>query len=389
MDSKTVQEAIKAVELDVVEWRRYLHRHPELSFKEEHTAQFIFDKLQSFGNLEVSRPTRTSVVARLKGQLPGKVLALRADIDALALTEENELDYVSENSGVMHACGHDGHAAMLLGTAKVLAKLTKQITGEILFIFQHAEEQYPGGAQELVEVGVLDGVDKIIGIHLSTGIPIGKIGIKSAELLANGDCFNVVIKGQGGHGARPEITIDPIAIGAQVINNLQHIVSRRQSALQPLVISITMFHGGTAHNIIPQYATLGGTVRCFDEQLRTRVPQLMEQIIKGVTEAHGAEYELDYQYGYSAVINDQQVTAEMEKIVIDVLDKDAIWPINSSLGSEDFADYLKKVPGCFIFVGAGNQEQGFVYPGHNPRFNFDENALKYGVTLFVHAALTS
>ncbi len=215
----------------VIAWRRQLHQNPELSFHEERTAQFVADTLASFGGLEISRPTRTSVVARLVGAKPGRVLAMRADIDALPIEERNTHEFVSRNPGVMHACGHDGHTAMLLGAAKVLASRRDELAGELRFVFQHAEELNPGGAEELVNAGVMDGVDLIVGAHLWLPMPYGKVGVRAGALMASPDNFRITITGSGGHAAIPHETIDSIAIAAQVVTNLQHVVSRNVDPL--------------------------------------------------------------------------------------------------------------------------------------------------------------
>jgi amidohydrolase len=382
-----LEPLLRSVAADVVEWRRHLHCHPELSFQEYETAQFVHEKLQSFGGLEISRPTKTSVVARLVGNAPGKVLAMRADMDALPLQEENTLEYMSQNPGVMHACGHDGHTAMLLGAAKVLTQLQDQLKGEVRFIFQHAEEQPPGGAQELVAAGAVKGIDEIIGLHVSSDLPVGKIGLNSQAILANTDTFDIVINGKGGHGSRPETTIDPISIGAQIVANLQHIISRNISALEPVVLSITTFHGGTSHNIIPQSVTLGGTVRSFDAKIREKIPLLMEQIIKGITDAHGATFKLDYHQGYGALVNDPGLVEKLKEIAGDLVGSENVIQFPRRMAGEDFSAYLKEAPGCFIFIGTANVQKNLTYSSHNPRFDIDEQALEYGLKLNVYAAL--
>lgn len=387
MMMSTIDNEINAVITDVIHWRRHFHKYPEVSFHEEKTAQFVYDTLKSFGNLEISCPTKTSVVARLVGHLPGKVLALRADMDALAMDEENHFDYVSQNQGVMHACGHDGHTAMLLGTAKVLTQLKDDIKGEIRFVFQHAEEMHPGGAKEIVATGALEGVDEILGLHLMANVPVGKIGITYGPVTANSDRFDLVIKGKGGHASQPEVAIDPIVIGAQVVANLQQIVSRKTNPLEGLVVSVTKFHGGTAYNVIPDSVTLNGSVRSFNQKTRENIPHLIEKIAKGITDAHGASYEFSYRQGYSSVVNDKQLTKKVETIILDIFGKGFLQPLPPMMGGEDFSAYLGKIPGCYIILGSGNKEQGIIYPQHHPRYDIDEKALEYGVKLYVHAAL--
>ncbi len=371
---------------EVIGWRRYLHKYPELSFQEEKTAQFVYETLQTFGKLEISRPTKTSVMARLIGQQPGKVIALRADMDALPIEEENDFDFVSQNSGVMHACGHDGHTAMLLGTAKILTQLKDQIKGEVRFLFQHAEELFPGGAQEMVKAGVLEGVDQVIGIHLASTVEVGKIGLCHGAATSGSDTFDIKIQGKGGHSSEPHLTIDPIAIGSQVINNLQHIVSRNLDPLEKLVVSVTKFQSGTAYNVIPDTAILSGSVRSLDPELRQQVPSLIKRIVKGVTEAHHASFEVDYHFGYSSVVNDDKVREAIEETIMDVWGEDTLMRLPALMSGEDFSAFSNEVPGCFIFVGAGNQNKGIIYPHHHPRFTIDEDALEMGVELFVQSA---
>lgn len=250
----------------LVAWRRHLHRHPELSFQEENTARFVTDTLASFGGLELSHPTPTSVVARLTGAKPGKILALRADMDALPILEENEFEFASGKPGVMHACGHDGHTAMLLAAARLLTERRDKLHGEIRFIFQHAEELPPGGAIELVEAGVMDGVDWVFGEHLASQLPVGQIGIAYGDMAASPDNFTIFIKGYGGHAGFPHRAVDTIAVGAQIVANVQHIVSRYTNPLDRLVVSVTQFTAGASHNVIPDTAILKGTVRSFESR---------------------------------------------------------------------------------------------------------------------------
>lgn len=387
MTNEEIKRLVDEVKAEVIAWRRHLHANPELSFQEEKTAQFVYDTLQSFGNLELSRPTKTSVMARLFGNQPGRVVAIRADMDALPIQEENTFAFASKNPGVMHACGHDGHTAMLLGTAKILSKLRDQIKGEVRFLFQHAEELFPGGAEEMVQAGVMDGVDVVIGTHLWSPLEVGKIGIVYGPMMAAPDRFFIRIHGKGGHAALPHQTIDAIAIGAQVVTNLQYIVSRNTDPLEPLVVSVTQFVAGTTHNIIPGSVEIQGTVRSFDETLRKNVPKLMERIVKGITEAHGATYEFEFEYGYRPVINNDEVTRVIEETVREVFGKEAVDHMKPNMGGEDFSAFMQKAPGSFFYVGAGNKEKGIIYPHHHPRFTIDEDALEIGVRLFVHAAL--
>jgi amidohydrolase len=380
-----LNQLAKETKEQVIAWRRHLHQNPELSFQEEKTSQFIFDTLQSFGNLEISRPTKTSVVARLIGPEPGKTLAIRADMDALPIQEENTFEFASQNPGVMHACGHDGHTAMLLGTAKILSGLKEHIKGEVRFLFQHAEELFPGGAEEMVEAGVMDGVDLVIGTHLWSPIEKGKVGVVYGSMMASPDTFWITVNGKGGHAALPHQTIDSIAVAAQVVTNLQHIVSRNTDPLDNLVISVTQFLGGTTHNVIPGSVKIWGTVRSFDPALRESIPAKMERVVKGITEAHEASYDFKYEFGYRPVINDNEVTAVIEETVREVFGEEALDMMRPNMGGEDFSAFMEKAPGCYFYVGAGNEEQGITYPHHHELFTIDEDALEIGVKTFLHA----
>lgn len=380
-----LNKAAQDLREDVIKWRRHLHENPELSFEEEKTAQFVYDTLESFGNLELSRPTKTSVMARLIGPNPGKTLALRADMDALPIHEENTFEFASQVPGVMHACGHDGHTAMLLGAAKILSGLKDQIKGEVRFFFQHAEELFPGGAEEMVQAGVMDGVDLVIGTHLWSPLELGKIGVVYGPMMAAPDTFWLTVNGKGGHAALPHQTVDSIAVAAQVVTNLQHIVSRNTDPLDNLVLSVTQFVGGTTHNVIPGSVDICGTVRSFDADLRKTIPEKMERVIKGITEAHEATYDFKYEFGYRPVINDEEVTAVIEEMVREVFGEEALDLMKPNMGGEDFSAYMEKAPGCFFYVGAGNEEKGITYPHHHARFTVDEDALEIGVKTFLHA----
>ena len=380
-----VQNLVNDVKDEVIRWRRYLHRNPEVSFHEEKTSDFVYQTLISFGNLEVSRPTRTSVMARLIGDQPGKVLAIRADMDALPIQEENTFDFVSENPGVMHACGHDGHTAVLLGTAKVLSSLKEKIKGEVRFLFQHAEETLPGGAEEMVHAGVMDGVDQVIGQHLWSPLETGKIGIGYGPVMASMDTFYLTIQGKGGHAAMPHQTIDSIVIATQVVSNLQQIVSRNIDPIDPVVLSVTKFIGGTTHNVIPDTVEIVGTTRTLNSSVRESLPQRMEEIIEGITKAHHATYTFNYEFGYRPVDNDQSVTSVIEEIAKNVVGKQNVIQVRPTMGGEDFSAYQQKAPGTFFFVGAGNAEKGITYPHHHPKFTIDEDSLEIALKMFLEA----
>ena len=377
----------ESVRETVISWRRYLHQNPELSFHEERTAQFVADTLASFGNLEITRPTPTSVVARLSGSHPGPVLAMRADIDALPIEEKNTHDFVSRHPGVMHACGHDGHTSMLLGAAKVLCARRTELAGEVRFVFQHAEELNPGGAEELVKAGVMDGVDMIIGAHLWLPMPYGQVGVRGGALMAAPDNFVITITGSGGHAAIPHETTDSIAIAAQVITNLQHIVARNVDPLASAVVSVTRIAGGTTYNVIPGQVELAGTVRTFDPALRARMPELMKRIVAGITAAHGATFSFEWDAGYRPVINDDKASDLLRRAVVRALGAEVLVDAVPTMGGEDFSAYQEKVPGSFFFIGARNEERGITNPHHHECFDLDERALDSGTRIFVAAAM--
>ena len=382
----TKDALVSAVRQDVIDWRRHLHQNPELSFQEHDTARFVQDKLESLTALDVTRPTPTSVMARLRTGRPGKVLAIRADLDALPIEEENDFSFRSQRPGAMHACGHDAHTAMLLGTAKVLSAMADELSGEVRFLFQHAEELFPGGADEMIAAGAMDGVDLVIGAHVWSPLEVGKIGVVYGPAMAGPDTFWITINGQGGHAAMPQQTVDPIVVGAQVVSGLQHIVSRAADPLATLVVSVTQFVAGNTHNVIPASAQLQGTVRSFDPALRERIPGLMERFVKGISEAHGATYDFTYEQGYRVVVNEPTVTTLVEDTVREVLGDDAVDSMKPNMGGEDFSAFQEQAPGCFFFVGAGNPGKGIVHPHHHARFTVDEDALEVGVKVFVNTA---
>lgn len=385
-ETYNLNEKVRAVSDEVVKWRRHLHENPELSFKEVETSGFVFHLLESFGNIELSRPTKTSVLGVIKGSKPGKTLAIRADMDALPINEENDFDFVSKNAGVMHACGHDGHTAMLLGAAKILSEVKEHLNGEIRLIFQHGEELYPGGAEELVRAGAMDGVDWVIGCHLWSPLEVGKIGITYGPAMAAPDSFTIQVIGKGGHAALPHETIDSIAIAAQVVTNLQYIVSRNTDPFEPLVLSITKFIAGNTDNVIPNGVEIMGTVRSFNSEVREETAALMERIIKGITEAHRAEYHFAYNRGYRPVVNHEETTEVIERVARQVFGDDAIELNKPNMIGEDFSGYQQKAPGTFYLIGAGNPEKGIIYPHHHAHFTVDEDAFQKGVEMFVYSA---
>ncbi len=387
LDKKLIEEKAENIQTELIEWRRRIHQNPELGFKEYQTSDFIAAKLNEFG-IEYERVCETGIVGLIKGNKAGKTLAIRSDIDALALTEKNEVSYKSKNDGVMHACGHDGHTAILLGTAKVLNEMKDQIKGNIKLIFQPAEEG-PGGAKPMLEAGVLEdpAVDFILGLHINPGIESGKVGLKDGRIQAAPDYFEIKIKGKGGHGARPNEAIDSITIGSQIVMGIQQIKSRETDTLKPLVISIGSFHSGEAFNAIPEEAVITGTVRSFDNDLRKMVKERMEEIVKNITKAYRADYDFKYSFEYPPGYNNKKLTDLMREVIIEDLGEEYLYEIpEPSMGGDDFAYFSQEVPGLYMRLGTRNEEKGTIHPLHSQNFNLDEDILKQGVKLFVYAA---
>jgi amidohydrolase len=305
-------------------------------------------------------------------------------MDALPIQEESGLDFASTRPGVMHACGHDGHTAMLLATAKALTERRDELAGEVRFLFQHAEEKLPGGAVELCEAGVLDGVDLVVGAHLGSTEETGKIACPPGAIAAAADGFSAEIRGKGGHAAAPHKAIDPIVAAAQVVTALQTLASRNVDPIKSVVVSVTRFHAGTADNIIPEAVELGGTVRTFDAEIRDETEAGMERIFQGVTQALGATYTFKYERGYAPVINDEESAALVEAAARKELGDDAIMHVDPIMGGEDFSAYLAKTKGAFFWVGAGHKE---ATEHHHPKFVLDEAAFRAGIAVFVRTAL--
>lgn len=372
---------------DVVAWRRHIHANPELSNEEDLTAEFIHRTLRSFEckGLSLTHPVPTSVVATLKGGAgDGPLIGLRADIDALPLTESADLPFKSTKPGVMHACGHDAHTAMLLGAAKILCKHYKQLRGGVRFIFQHAEEKHPGGASVLCDRGVMKGVQRTFAIHVAPQLPCGVVGIRPGICSSCSDSFTVVIKGKGGHASMPHELVDPVPIAAEVVLGLQTIVSRRIDAKKAPVLSIATMTTGPneTHNVIPDTVKLMGTIRSHYKDTRAIVPAEIERVVKGITQAYNADYVFNLKLGYDMVDNDPALTEEVSHIMERVMggDKTRIFvPKEPSFGGEDYSAYQRYAPGVMIGLGVGNIAEGITAPLHSSEFRLDEDGLVLGV----------
>jgi len=383
-----IKKEIMGIEDEMIEWRRDIHQHPELAFEEERTSALVIEKLKKWG-YEVEKMAETGVVANLKNNFSGQTIAIRADMDALPLEEKNEVEYKSQNPGKMHACGHDAHTAIALGTAKVISMFKDKIKGNVKFIFQPAEEG-PGGAKPMIDEGALENpkVDRIIGLHNRTNIPVGQIGVGYGPIMASTDKFTIKVKGTGAHGAHPDEGVDPVVVASHLIIALQELVSRETEPTEPLVITTGSIHGGTVFNVIPDEVELMGTVRTLSTDLRKNISKRIEEVISGITTTFRADYELDYQYGYPVTVNDREVTKMMEEVISEMLGAENIHYMKKpSMGGEDFAYYLQEIPGSFVYLGTENPKKGIINPGHSPKFNIDEDILVIGVELFIRAVL--
>lgn len=367
---------------EMIELRRKIHINPETAFNEFETTKLLYDKLRKKGFAKVNRITETGLYALLNGK-KGKCVALRADIDALPITENTGLKFASKNPGVMHACGHDAHSAMVYGAALILKDLKKELNGSVKFIFQPAEEKNPGGASVLIKNGILRNpkVDAIFGQHILPGKPAGKAGFYPGVMMASQDEIYITIKGKAGHGARPQSAIDPIVIASQVVLALQTVVSRNTDPYQPIVITIGRFAGGTINNVIPDTAELSGTVRTLNEKLRKKTLILIERTIKGITQAAGAGYEFRVSPGYPELDNSIAETAFAQNAAREFLGKENIFKGERFMFAEDFAYYLKKCPGSFYWIGAGNTS-GL----HTSTLNLDEKLIPQGAAFMAYLA---
>lgn len=387
----SVRAEIQDLQTQLVSWRRRIHQKPELGFEEILTAQFVQQKLTEWEIPFEMGIAKTGIVATLQGAAKGQasgnqpVLAIRADMDALPIHELNQVPYRSQHDGKMHACGHDGHVTIALGTAYYLAKHCDRFSGTVKIIFQPAEEG-PGGAKPMIEAGVLHNpeVDAIIGLHLWNNLPLGTVGVRNGPMMAATEFFHCTIQGRGGHGAIPHQTVDAIVVGAQVVSAVQTIVARNINPLASAVVTIGEFNAGTAVNVIANSAHLSGTVRYFEPSYRDLIPQRLEQIIAGVCQSHGATYDLNYQHLYPPVINDPAIADLVRSVALSVVETPAgVVPECQTMGGEDMSFFLQEKPGCYFFLGAANAEKGLDFPHHHPRFDFDETALGMGVEIFV------
>jgi len=382
MDIKKRVEAIKQYLIDM---RRDFHMFPEVAFKETRTSQRLREELDKMG-IENKTITETGVVATIKGKNSDKIVALRSDIDGLAVAEKNEVDYASKNEGFSHACGHDAHMAMLLGAARVLNDMKSELNGSIRLIFQPAEE-VTGGATGIIKEGGLEGVNNIFGIHIIGLLPMGTVAVEAGPRMSSADMFVINVKGKGGHGGMPDQGIDAVVAASAIVMNLQSVASREISPIEPVVISVGQFNAGTASNVIASSAQLNGTVRTFNDKLRENIPEILQRIASNTAQSYRAEAEVTFIEGVPPTVNDEWSTKLAKEVVGKVLGKESIINMPPMTGAEDFSLYLKEVPGVFLFLGAMNPEKDAVYGQHHERFNIDEDAMPIGTTLHVQYAL--
>ena len=382
-----IKEMVAAEQSKISATRRDLHKIPERGFKEEKTAQYLAARLKEIEGLKVTTGVAgTGILAELSTGRPGKTLLIRADMDALPITEETGLPFASTHNGTMHACGHDGNMAMGLGAARILSKIKDQLSGTVKFMFQPAEEG-PGGAKPMIEAGILENprVDYATACHLWPGLPEGTLGVKPGTFMAAASVFEIEITGKGGHGAMPHLCVDALDTATQVVNALQRVVSRKLNPLTPSVVTVGSLHAGEAPNAIPERASIKGTTRTYDKEIWESYPDILEPVVKGVCESMGAEYTFKFIPGYPPLTNDAGMVETMKTCMADVVGTERIMAQESTMGGEDISFVFEKTRGCYFFLGTGWEGCA---PLHNGRFDFDDSLLTLGVEAFVRYTLT-
>ncbi|CAN5810731.1 M20 family metallopeptidase [soil metagenome] len=384
---KDVEEILPGVVAD----RRHLHEHPELAFEEYETSKFVSERLASLGVEDLKTGVGGTGVTGLihGGKGDGKVVMVRADMDALPILEENDVAYKSTKPGVMHACGHDAHTAMLLGLTRLLMDVRSEFAGTVKVLFQPAEEVPPGGAIGMIEDGALENprVDAVLGLHVSSETQAGKIGMRSGSGSASSDRFRITVKGKGGHAASPHEAVDPVVIGSQIVLAFQTLVSRETNPIDSAVVSTTAFIAGEAFNVIPDTAELRGTVRTLDQDVREHLEKRLTEIATGIGKAGGAEVVVDFIRGYPGIVNDPEMTDLVRNAAIASVGEDNVIESPISMGGEDFSYFSLERPGCFFNVGTRNEERGIVWGHHHPRFDVEEEGMSAGIATMGNAVL--
>ena len=384
-----IKKLIKKYEDEIIEIRRDLHKHPEVGFDLERTSKKVANKLKELGFEVKTEIGKSGVVGIIKGNDTGPTIALRADMDALPMEEETDLSFASIEKGKMHACGHDGHTAILLGVAMVLAELKDKLRGNVKLIFQPAEEG-PGGAEPMMADGVLKNpeVDAIFGLHIWLEIDSGKVGVKKGPLFASIDEVDIKIKGDSAHGASPHQGVDAITTAAEVINSLQSIVSRKINPIDSAVVTIGKIEGGYVRNVIADKVNLEGTVRALTTEVRKQLEEEICKKVKNICSASEADYEIDYRHLYPPLVNNEEMTDLVKDNAVKVMkDENVIDVKEPTMGGEDFAYFLKEVPGTFFLLGGRNEKKGITAPHHNTHFTFDEDIMADGIEIMVKSVL--
>lgn len=381
-----VRELSEKYKNETIALRREFHQNPELSWKEISTSKRVEEELKKLG-VEVKRVANTGIVGTIKGKEGGKVVALRADMDALPIQEANDdIPYKSKNKGVMHACGHDSHTAMLLVAAKILSELKDHLKGKVKLIFQPAEELIQG-ARKMLDEGVLDGVDAILGIHIWSQMPTGKVSLEPGPRFAAGDRFKIIVKGKGAHGASPHLGVDAIVAASAIVMNLQTIVSREIDPLEPAVVSLGKITGGFNFNVICNEVVIEGTTRSFNQEIQTRYPEIIKRVIQSTSSSFNAEAELEYTIGSLSCINDPKISNIAKESITKLYGEGIVETFEKIMGGEDFAYFNQKIPGIMVFVGSGNKAKKTNYSHHHEKFNIDEDALPVGTSLYAQFAI--
>ena len=381
-----VRDITKKYKDYIIEKRRYFHMNPEPSFNEYDTSKVVQDELTKIG-IPFEIFAKTGIIATIKGQNPGKTVLLRADMDALEVCEKNNVSYRSQKEGLMHACGHDGHIAMLLGAAHVLNEIKNDISGEIKLLFQPAEEIAKGAKAMIEESKIIDSIDAAFAIHLWQGVPVGKISLESGARMAAADLFSIKVKGKSGHGSMPHETIDAVVVASAIVMNLQHLVSRNTNPLDTLVVTVGKLTAGTRHNIIAGEALLEGTIRSFSDEVWKKVPEQIERVVKNTAAAYNAEAEIDLVRATPPLVNNQDISDILKASAEKLYGEEVVTKYEKTPGGEDFAYFTQAVPGALAFVGIRNDEKGINSPHHNETFDMDEEALEMGANLYAQFAI--
>jgi len=391
MVTATLRSDIDEILPGVVADRRHLHENPELAFQEFETAKFVTERLKQLGVEDIKTGVGgTGVTGVIKGNKgDGNVVMLRADMDALPILEENQVDYKSKTDGVMHACGHDAHTAMLLGVARILMDRMDDFKGAVKVLFQPAEEVPPGGAIAMIKDGALEEphVDACLGLHVASDMPAGQIGVRSGPGSAGSDRFRITIQGKGGHAARPQSAIDPVVVASQIVLALQTLVSRETDPMEAAVVSTTAIQAGDAFNVIPDTAELRGTVRTLSQDVREHMAKRLPEVVEGVAKALGAEAKVDYILGYPSLQNDEEMANITREAAIEAVGEENVIEGELGMGGEDFSYFSLERPSCFFRCGTRNEERGIVWGHHHPRFDTEEEGFVNGMATMANAAM--